>query len=56
MGRLESDGVIPPLSEGEEEETRSVDVWAAAQAKKIMDGEYIPKSTGGRALGINAIA
>ncbi|KAF4626294.1 hypothetical protein G7Y89_g11868 [Cudoniella acicularis] len=49
MRRLKSNGVIPPASEGEEEDTRSVDDWAAGRVKSIILGEVKPQGRGGRA-------
>jgi len=56
MHRLESNGVIPPLAEGEEEETRSVDDWATSKVQQIMNGVIKPHTTGGRPLGANVLA
>jgi isopenicillin N synthase-like dioxygenase len=45
--RLKGGGVIPALSEGEEEDARNVDAWAAWRAQQIMNGELKPQSRGG---------
>lgn len=50
MSRLRGSDVIPPLAEGEEEETCKVDEWAAGRAKQIMEGKLKPRTTGGRRL------
>lgn len=47
MGRLSS-AAIPPLSEDEEKETRSVDEWALWKMKQIVNGERKPQTTGGQ--------
>lgn len=48
MCRLKSDGVVPELSEGEEEETRSPAEWAEDRVKLVMKGELAPQAIGGR--------
>ncbi|PWY65550.1 oxidoreductase [Aspergillus eucalypticola CBS 122712] len=40
-------GKIPVLTEGEEEETRSVDEWAAWRSKQVMLGLLKPQTRGG---------
>jgi isopenicillin N synthase-like dioxygenase len=50
MHRLKSDGVIPPLAEGEEDESRSASEWAAWRAGQIIRGELKAQTTGGRLL------
>lgn len=47
MGRLRNSPVVPPLAEGEKEETRSVDDWATWRARQVMMGELNPQSKGG---------
>lgn len=47
MRRLKSP-VIPPLAEGEKEETRSVDEWAAWSALQVVKGVIKPHTKGGR--------
>lgn len=42
MHRLKSNGVIPAPTEGDEEETTSVDDWAARRVKQIIKGEVKP--------------
>ncbi|KAF4637954.1 hypothetical protein G7Y89_g103 [Cudoniella acicularis] len=46
MSRLKS-RVIPPLSEGEEGGTRSVNEWAAWRVQQIINGQLKPQTTGG---------
>lgn len=46
MRRLES-SVIPLLGEGEEDETRTVNEWAAWRAVQVMRGELKPQTRGG---------
>jgi len=41
---------IPPVSEGEEEEKRSVSEWAAWRAGQIMRGELKPQTRGGKPI------
>jgi len=48
MRRLKSSGVVPPPSEGDEEDTRLVDEWAAEMSKRIVVGQVKPKGKGGR--------
>ncbi|PYI03761.1 oxidoreductase [Aspergillus sclerotiicarbonarius CBS 121057] len=48
MHRIQGSAVIPPLEEGEEEDTRSVSDWAAWRARHVMNGELKPQTTGGR--------
>ncbi|PWY73897.1 Clavaminate synthase-like protein [Aspergillus sclerotioniger CBS 115572] len=48
MHRIQGSDVIPPLGEGEEEDTRSVSDWAAWRARQVMNGELKPRTTGGR--------
>jgi len=50
MKRLKS-AVIPPLSDGEQEETRSVDEWAAWSAQQVVIGKLKPQTKGGRPAG-----
>ncbi|CAG8979447.1 hypothetical protein HYALB_00012946 [Hymenoscyphus albidus] len=50
MGRLKSNGIIPALAEGEEEETRSVDEWAAWRVKEIMSDIIKQQTRGGIAV------
>jgi len=50
MRRLKS-RVIPPLEEGEEGETRSVDEWAAWSAYQVVVGDLKPRTKGGRPTG-----
>ncbi|KAH6675882.1 putative oxidoreductase [Halenospora varia] len=50
MRRLESNGVVPPASEGDEEDTRSVDDWAAGRVRSIILGEVKPQGRGGRSV------
>ena len=47
MQRLKSP-VILPLAEGEKEETRSVDEWAAWSALQVVKGVLKPQTKGGR--------
>lgn len=47
MRRLKSP-VIPPLAEGEKEETRSVDEWASWSAQQVVNGVLKPQTKGGR--------
>lgn len=49
MCRLKG-GVIPPLADGEEDETRLVEDWASWRAGQIMRGELKPQTRGGRAV------
>lgn len=49
MARFKSP-VIPSLAEGEEEETRSVDEWAAWSTLQIVNGVLKPQSKGGRSV------
>ncbi|KAF2120377.1 oxidoreductase [Lophiotrema nucula] len=46
MRRLKSK-VIPELDDGEEEEARTVDEWAAWRARQVMNGELKPETRGG---------
>lgn len=46
--RLKGGSVIPPLGDGEEEDTRNVDSWAAWRAQQVMDGVLKPESRGGK--------
>lgn len=46
--RLKGGRVIPPLGEDEEEDTRTLDAWAAWRAQQIMDGQLKPQSRGGK--------
>lgn len=50
MRRLRGGNVIPPLSEGEQDETRSVSDWLAWRARQVMNGELKPMTTGGNRL------
>ncbi|KAJ5532013.1 hypothetical protein N7494_008565 [Penicillium frequentans] len=47
MQRLKS-GTIPPVEQGEEDETRSVIEWAAWRAKQVMLGQLKSQTRGGR--------
>jgi hypothetical protein len=49
MRRLQGGGVIPPLAEGEVDETPSVDEWAVWRSQQIMKGELNPQTSGGAA-------
>jgi len=51
MKRLRS-SVIPPLAEGEKEETRSVDEWASWRAQQIVSGELKAETRGGRPVNV----
>ena len=53
MRRLKGGKIIPPLAEGEEEETRSVSDWAAWRTKQIINGQLKPQTRGGKPEGIN---
>ena len=46
--RLKGSRVIPALEKGEEEDMRSVDVWARWRARQIMDGELKAQTRGGK--------
>jgi isopenicillin N synthase-like dioxygenase len=48
MRRVKSSGVVPPPSEHDKEDTRSVDEWAAERSRQIIMGEVKPKGRGGR--------
>lgn len=48
MWRLKSDGVVPELSEGEEDERRSPAEWAEGRVKLVTNGQLAPQTTGGR--------
>jgi isopenicillin N synthase-like dioxygenase len=48
MRRLEGGTIIPPLGDGEVEETRSVSEWAAGRAEQIIKGELKPQTRGGK--------
>ncbi|KAI9658397.1 MAG: hypothetical protein M1821_002530 [Bathelium mastoideum] len=50
MRRLKGRNVIPPLEEGEEDESRSVDEWAASRALQVIRGELKPQTRGGRSV------
>ncbi|PQE21058.1 2OG-Fe(II) oxygenase family protein [Rutstroemia sp. NJR-2017a WRK4] len=52
MRRLKS-SVIPPVPEGTEEETRSVDEWAAWRAQEIIEGKVKPQTRGGNPVGMS---
>jgi isopenicillin N synthase-like dioxygenase len=56
MRRLGSTHIIPPLPEGEKDESLSVDDWATNKARQIMNGELKAQTLGGRPLGVNATA
>lgn len=45
--RLKGGNVIPQLKNGEEEDERNVDSWAAWRAQQIMNGALKPESRGG---------
>lgn len=45
--RLKGGNIIPPLQDGQDDDTRDVDDWAAWRAQQIMDGVLKPKSRGG---------
>jgi isopenicillin N synthase-like dioxygenase len=46
--RLKGGSVIPPLEDGEEDDTRNVDSWAAWRAQQIMNGVLKAESRGGK--------
>ena len=50
MRRLNGSNVIPPLADGEEDETRSVDDWAAWRARQVMNGELKAQTRGGNLI------
>ncbi|KAH8645581.1 oxidoreductase [Tricladium varicosporioides] len=52
MRRLKSNGVVPPASEGDEEDIRSVDDWAAGRVRSIILGEVKPQGRGGRSISL----
>lgn len=45
--RLKGGSVIPLLKNGEEEDTSTVDAWAAWRAQQIINGELKPQTRGG---------
>ncbi|KAJ6111728.1 hypothetical protein N7523_007789 [Penicillium sp. IBT 18751x] len=49
MQRLKG-GIVPPLKEGEDEETCSVHEWAAWRAKQVMLGQLKPQTKGGKSV------
>ena len=48
MQRLQGGSAIPPLRDGEEDDSRDVDSWAAWRVRQIMEGVLKPESRGGR--------
>jgi isopenicillin N synthase-like dioxygenase len=48
MHRLQGGNVIPPLRDGEEDDERNVDSWAAWRAQQIMNGVLKAESRGGK--------
>jgi isopenicillin N synthase-like dioxygenase len=48
--RLKGGSVIPPVGDGEEDDTRDVDSWAAWRAQQVIDGVLKPESRGGMKL------
>ncbi|KAJ5377288.1 uncharacterized protein N7496_004697 [Penicillium cataractarum] len=49
MSRLKG-GIIPPLGEGEQDETRSVRDWEAWRAMQIISGQLKPQTRGGNPI------
>lgn len=49
MSRLKG-GIIPPLVEGEQDETRSVKDWEAWRAMQIISGQLKPQTRGGKPI------
>lgn len=49
MQRLNG-GIVPPVKEGEVDETRSVNEWAAWRAKRVMLGQLKPQTKGGKSV------
>lgn len=47
MQRLKGSNMIPALADGEKDETRSTDDWAAWKAQQIRDGEFKAQTIGG---------
>jgi hypothetical protein len=45
--RFKGGSVIPPLGDGDKEETRSVDSWAAWRAQQVIEGGLKPESKSG---------
>lgn len=44
-------GIIPPVGVGKEDETRSVNEWAAWRARQVMLGQLKPQTRGGKSVG-----
>ncbi|KAJ5611874.1 hypothetical protein N7528_008979 [Penicillium herquei] len=51
MRRLKG-AAIPPLEENENDETRSVNEWAAWRARQVMLGQLKPQTRGGKLVGV----
>ncbi|KAJ1714621.1 hypothetical protein NYO67_3270 [Aspergillus flavus] len=49
MQRLKG-GIIPPVEEGQDDETRSVNEWAGWRARQIMLGQLRPQTRGGKSV------
>ncbi|BAE65987.1 unnamed protein product [Aspergillus oryzae RIB40] len=49
MQRLKG-GIIPPVEEGQDDETRSVNEWAGWRARQIMLGQLKPQTRGGKSV------